>query len=204
MVRLFTRLSLPLALLAAAPAQAQAPPPAPDTPRVVNVTTDSAPGWMPSEALERQAMATLDRFFAALDGGDDRGAYAMMSEINRTHMPFAEFAAENSRFRAQAGALGRRRVLKLTWTKDPAQAPYPGVYAAIDVAAVYANVERQCGYVILYQRPAGGEFSVMRIESAYIDNATAADIERTRSRAALDEMWASLARNCPNYQAEGR
>lgn len=187
---------LAAAILGAAAAGAE--PPA--APREVNITTDSAPGWLPTEALERQARQTMDRFFAAIEAGRDREAYDLMTEGNRRLTSFADFAAEQVRFRTQAGALRERRVLKLTWTKDPHDAPYPGVYVAIDVAARYANVDRDCGYVVLYQRPAGGAFEVMRTESNVIDNAAARDIERRQSRAALDRMWAELARNCPNFQ----
>jgi hypothetical protein len=185
------------ALAAAVPTQMQAQVPAP--PREVNITTDSAPGWLPSEALERQAMQTMGRFFAALDGGDFRRAYDMMTAGNRNEMPFAQFAEENGHFHAAAGPLRQRRMLKLTWTKDPADAQYPGIYAAIDVAAHYANVDRECGYVLLYQRPAGGNFEIMRTESYSMHNEAARRIEQTQSRAELDRVWAELARHCPNF-----
>ena len=45
----------------------------------------------------------------------------------------------------------------------------------------------------------GGEFEVMRQESNFMDNATAAKIERDKTRAVLDHTWAALAANCPNY-----
>jgi hypothetical protein len=40
-------------------------------PRVINVTTDSAPDWIPSEELEAEALSTLDRYFSAFGKGDD-------------------------------------------------------------------------------------------------------------------------------------
>ena len=39
----------------------------------------------------------------------------------------------------------------------------------------------------------------MRQESNFIDNAMAEKIEKQKSRAELDRMWAQLAVNCPNY-----
>lgn len=181
-------------MVSAQPARAPAPM------REVNITTDSAPGWLPSEALERAARDALDLYFAAVEAGDDRAAYAMMTPGQQATVPFAEFAATNARFRALAGALRSRRVLRLTWTKDPANAPAPGVYAAFDVPAIWANIDRQCGYAILYQERDGAPFRLGRIESNFLSNDNAREIERTRGRAGLDQAWAAAARYCPNYR----
>jgi hypothetical protein len=89
--------------------------------------------------------------------------------------------------------------LKVTWTKDPAQAPLPGIYAAIDLAGQFANVDRDCGYIVLYQQPAGGDFAIMRRENNYLDNATARNIEEKQSKAEVEKIWGRLSRYCPNY-----
>jgi hypothetical protein len=179
-------------------------PPVPGTPpgpmREINVTNDSAPGWLPSEAGERGARTALDQYFAAVEAGDDRRAYAMMTPGFQAILPFADFAADNARFRTLAGPLSRRRVLRLTWTKDPADAPRPGIYAAFDVAGEYANVDRQCGYAILYQETETAPFRIARIESTFMSNADAQDIERTNGRAAVDQAWAAASQVCPNYR----
>ena len=191
-------LVLSVLCLSAATPLAALPAPAPM--REVNITTDSAPGWLPSEAEEQAARATLDRYFAAVEAGDDRAAYAMMTPGQQAIMAFAEFAAGNGRFRAMAGALRQRRVLRLTWTKDPAAAPRPGIYAAFDVSARWANVDRQCGYVILYQERHGAPFQLGRTESNFLSNDSAREIERTQGRSALDQVWAAATRYCPNYR----
>lgn len=185
-------------LLFNAPSAAQAPVKT-TAPREINITSDSAPGWLPSEGLERDVKETFDRYFAAIDSGRYREAYGMMSDANKAMLPYEEFEQQSTQFHAQAGPLTRREVLKITWTKDPANAPYPGVYAAIDEAATFRDVDRQCGYIIIYQRPAGGALEVMRIESNFIDNASAAEIARTQSIAELDRLWAALSANCPNF-----
>jgi hypothetical protein len=168
--------------------------------REVNVTTDSAPGWLPSEAEERAARGALDRYFATVEAGDDRGAYAMMTPGFQALAPYAGFAADNARFRDLAGTLRDRRVVRLTWTKDPADAPRPGIYAAFDVAARYTRVDRQCGYVILYHEADGAPFQIVRVENNFLSNDNAQDIEQTQGRGALDQAWAAASSNCPNYQ----
>ncbi len=77
--------------------------------------------------------------------------------------------------------------------------PIPEFTQLSTSSAVYQQVDRQCGYVILYQRPAGGAFEVMRTESNFIDNASAASIARKQSSAEVDRLWALLSTNCPNF-----
>ena len=167
----------------------------------INVTKDSAPGWLPSESQRRDVIKSANDYLSELDEGRYDGAYALMSEVNKRGVPFERFVRESQSFHARSGPLKQRNFLKVTWTKDPAAAPLPGVYAAIDVASRYENVDRHCGYVVLYQKSGGESFQVMRQESNFIDNVTAQSIEQQKSRAELDKIWARLAANCPNYDA---
>ena len=170
------------------------------SPAEINITSDSAPGWLPSAGQRQEVLKAANDFYSSLDHAQFERAYGMMAELNRRSVPVQEFSRRNREFQERSGPLKQRNFLKVTWTKDPAAAPFPGVYAAIDVASYFANVDRHCGYIVLYQKSADGRFEVMRQESNFIDNATAQNIERQRSRAALDTIWAKLAANCPNYK----
>ena len=111
----------------------------------------------------------------------------MMAEINQKSLPFARFLEQSQEFHKKAGPLKRRDILKITWTKDPddraiaggvcrgptSPAPSP---MSIAIAALSS----------LYQKPAGGDFQIMRQERTFIDNDTAQKIELQRSRAACD------------------
>jgi hypothetical protein len=172
-----------------------------NAPAAINITSDSAPGWLPSERQRRDVIKSANDYFSALDEGRYDGAYAMMSEGNKHAVPFGQFLDRSQALHARSGALRQRSILKVTWTKDPAAAPLPGIYAAIDVASRYENIDRHCGYVVLYQKNEGDDFQVMRQEANFIDNAMALKIEQEKSRAELDRLWAKLAANCPNYDA---
>lgn len=172
----------------------------PIAPREINVTADSAQGWLPSEELERDVKKAVELYFGAVDSGRFREAYDMLSEGHRATLQFKEFQQQSQQFQTQAGPLLRRAVLKITWTKDPSDAPYPGVYAAVDEAATFRGVDRQCGYIVIYQRRSGEKLEVMRVENNFIDNASAADISRTQSASELDRLWATLSGNCPNFK----
>ena len=91
--------------------------------------------------------------------------------------------------------------MKITWTKDPANAPAPGVYAAVDLASRFDNIDRHCGYIVLYQNNASTPFLVVHQEDNYITNAHARQIAMKQSPQAVDEIWERLSKNCPNYPA---
>jgi hypothetical protein len=167
----------------------------------VNLTSDSAPGWLPSYSQVRDVFKTANDFFASVDAGDYERAYAMMAEPNRRALPMQQFVSRNQAFYARSGTLKQRTILKVTWTKDPPKGPFPGIFAAVDIASQYANVDRHCGFVVLYQKTDKDRFEIMRQESNFIDNATAQNIEQQKSREELDKLWAKLATNCPNYTA---
>ncbi len=179
------------ALLAAPVAVADAQ----DAPRVVNVTPDSAPGWVPSPELEATARKTALAYLAARDAGDAKAAYGMEADLQQKDTPFAAYVKELRAFNDVAGAVKERRIVFVTWTKDPANAPGPGVYAAIDLVSRFTGVDRYCGYLMLWQSPAGGDFKVMREEGNFISNDTAGKLKPD----VLEQSWAALTSRCPNY-----
>ena len=102
-----------------------------------------------------------------------------------------------SSFNSQAGRNLFHHVVRI-----PPQGPYPGIYAAIDIVSRYANIDRDCGFVVMYQAPDAHTFVLMREETNFLANATAAQIAREHSQAEVDRLWGQLSANCPNYVAE--
>ena len=78
------------------------------------------------------------------------------------------------------------------------------MYAAVDLASRFENIDRHCGYIVLYQRDSGLPFLVVRQEDNYMTNEHARQIAMTQSAQAVDEIWGRLSRNCPNYTATAR
>ena len=180
------------------------PPQTVTTPEQINVTSDSAPGWLPSADQRAQVPQITQDFLGALDGGQYQKAYSLMAESQRTLESFDRFSKRIREFNTEAGAAKERRILKITWTKDPVNAPAPGVYAAVDLASRFENIDRHCGYIVLYQRDSGLPFLVVRQEDNYMTNEHARQIAMTQSAQAVDEIWGRLSRNCPNYTATAR
>ena len=173
----------------------------PGTLNEINVTSDSSPGWVPTPEQQRRALAFVQAYLAAIESGRYAEAYALQHEVNKRAQTLEQFSQAAQNFTARAGSNKFWRVLKITWTKDPAKAPFPGIYAAVDLAGQFVNVDRDCGYMILYQPSPSSDFLLMRRENNYMDNATARQIEAQRSRAELQRLWAELSRHCPNYTA---
>jgi hypothetical protein len=166
----------------------------------VNVTTDSTPGWVPSAAQRQQALEVTQRFLDAVSAGRYEEAYNLQAGSSRRGETLESFSGQEREFAALAGPPSFWRLTRVTWTKDPGRAA-PGTYVAVDLVARFANIDRFCGYLVLYQPPAGGSFGVIRVERSFIDNPTARRIEAARSPAELDRLWTQLTENCPNYVA---
>lgn len=185
-----------LALLGAVPAMAQ------DQLREVNITQGSEAGWLPSEELEAQAIATWQRFYALVEAGDYAAAHSMMGDGFRAEYPLPQFRQDRTAAQKAHGALIARNLIKLTWTKDSPGVPYPGTYAAIDASAVFEAVDRSCGYTILHRAPGAEDFMVVRMEDNILDNASFANIARSHSELQALLVWRLVSRNCPNYTPE--
>jgi hypothetical protein len=170
-----------------------------DARRSVNITADSEPGWIPAEDLERQVLQVMNTYFAAFESGRYDEAHAMMTDGMKANLSASEYATAKRELHFRSGKLRDRKILKVTWSKNPQRArTSPGIFAAVDVATRYANIDRHCGYVMLHQEPTGGPFKVMREEANFIDNETASGMSPDE----LTKTWAQLAANCPNYVPE--
>ena len=193
----------PLAIalgLAASGAQALDQTAPPITARVVNVTNDSAPGWVPSEALEAEADRVVQSYFKLFDKGDDQALWNLASLGLQSLTTFSQFQSDNKRIRTDLGRLKRIVVLQVTWTKDPAVAPAPGIYVAIDVAGQFSKTKRHCGYLVLYKAAPNDPFRLARIENNFMTDAIAKKIAAEKSPAEVTRLWSTLSANCPNYQ----
>ncbi|QUL38509.1 DUF4019 domain-containing protein [Erythrobacter sp. JK5] len=170
-----------------------------EAPREVNITSGSTPGWIPSEELEAEAVATFDRYFRLLSDGDYPSAHAMLSEGLQSMLPLEEFSEQERSNGRSWGSEKSRTVSKITWTKDAPGIPEPGIYVALDMTATFANVDRHCGYTILHRAPDADEFVIARTENTVLDNRAAASIAEANSPLQMELVWRIVARNCPNY-----
>jgi hypothetical protein len=172
---------------------------APEVGKQTNITSDSTSGWTPTADQRLRSIATVARFLDALEKNSYAEAYGLQAEQLRGYQTLEQFTEAEQAFKTLAGPWKFSKVLKITWTKDSPRAPVPGTFVVADLASGFANIDRHCGYVVLYQPPTGGDFAIMRRESNYLDNANAAKIEAEKSKAEVANLWAQLSSHCPNY-----
>lgn len=149
---------LALLLLGATPAPAPLPEQAGDA--------------IPAEALQHEAMRVSQAYFAAKDRGDYKAAYALIDADMRSYLSFDLYRAEAKRFNRQAGKAIERRVVRLTWERDPPAARRPGLYVAADFVSRFADIRLHCGYLMWRQQP-DGAFRLVREEQNFLDEAAA-------------------------------
>ncbi len=165
----------------------------------INIVSGSTPGWLPTEDQLRQAIAITEAFLNAIDGGRYDVAHGLLEEDFKRGQTLETFTQIQTKTTERSGPSSHWKVTKITWAKSSTGTRLPGPYVAIDLIGKYENADRNCGYIVVYQPPSGGDFTVMRREILVLDNTSAREIETTRSKAELDRIWAQVSSVCPNY-----
>lgn len=128
---------------------------------------------IPDEATQRAALDQTRAYFDAKDGGQYDRAYALIAPSMRSYLTRDLYASESARFNAEAGRAEERRVMRLTWYRDPPDAPAPGLYVAADYRSRFPNIYLHCGYLMWHREP-DGRFRLVREEQSFIDKGMAA------------------------------
>jgi Protein of unknown function (DUF4019) len=118
--------------------------------------------WQPSEAQRERVLNDARRYLQAKDEGRFADAHALFSPAQKAAVSLAGWEEDQRRFYAQAGTLGERRLIKVTWYLNTPNAP-PGLYAAVDFVGSFSNLDLYCGFVALQQQ-VDGSFAVSREE----------------------------------------
>lgn len=136
--------------------------------------------WTASASDEAAARAAAEALFAAYDRGD---VAAVVDAQEQRPSDVAAVGARVADWHWQAGA-GRRVIDRVTWYPNPASAPKPGLYVALDWHAEYPALAVGCGYVVLYRTSAG--YRVTREETNMLQRtATLTPDAEARARALL-------------------
>jgi hypothetical protein len=105
---------------------------------------------------------------------------------------FDSWASDAKSQNSKAGHILNRRILKITWYKDPPSAPEPGIYAAADFSGQFENDPIYCGY-LAWHRGADGSYRIIREEENFIDIGTIAKMSQTEVRALAAKFGCSTA-----------
>lgn len=157
----------------------------------------SAPGWRPTEAQIDAAVRFASRYLSARDRGDYDEAYNLMSAQLQTLTPHKTYRQNGTAFAGTAGPVRERKLVRMSWYKDPPGSP-PGTYAAIDLVSRFEKIDRHCGYIVL-QEASAADFVLVREDETFMDKDTARRIETEKSKDEVDRTWAQAsAAHCPS------
>lgn len=118
--------------------------------------------WQPTPEQRATAVSTATAYFAAKDAGRYEDAYAYFSTEQKAMVPFERWQSSSRKLADSAGQAGGRTLVQVTWYNDAKDAP-PGVFAAVDYRAEFANMAIYCGFLALAAQ-ADGSFQVIREE----------------------------------------
>ena len=146
--------------------------------------------WRPTreqeELVERQTLA----YFSAKDSGKYQEAYSLFSPSQRQMISLERWISLAQQFNSRAGPVKSRKIKKVTWYKDPPNAA-PGIYAAVDFAGEFANIDVHCGFVA-WKMQEDGSFLVVREEENFIDKAA----QQKLKEGELDKLRSQFGAGC--------
>lgn len=137
--------------------------------------------WKPSETDIAAGRSFALRYFELRDAAEYDKAFAMIEPGVEAHEDWVRRAKT---FSAEAGPVQQRAIVKLTWYVNPAGAPKPGVYLAVDHAARFPRLDTYCGYLILHRDAAAG-YAITREETNILRSDPAGTPQQLESSRAL-------------------
>ncbi len=124
---------------------------------------------LPDSPRPRQAEAekVASEWLDLVDADRDVESFALLTDVFRANLTpeiWRESVAQTNR---DLGKRLSRTLRRLVWYQDPADAPLPGTYVAVEFDSVFENAESHFQYVILHSI-SGEHFRIMRNESTFV------------------------------------
>lgn len=126
--------------------------------------------WRPADGYQARANEFLDRFLTTLGRRDFASTYAFFGPRLKSMMSVVRFTKLRQSVVERAGGAIVRGNRTITWYKDPARAPEPGIYAAFDINCTSPK-QAYCSEVVVLHEPPGGDFTIVRHETNFVDPA---------------------------------
>ncbi len=139
---------------------------------------------LPSDAAGKAIIARSKAYLQDKQARHYDRAYAMIAGNMQSYLTPDLFRSGAERFLSEAGKPGGVQFTRVTWYQDPPDAPEPGLYAAVDFTAHYADLELMCGY-LMWHKLVDGRFVLVREEQNFI------------GRPAAQQMVPEQRRNLP-------
>jgi hypothetical protein len=106
------------------------------------------------------ATAWVDLF----DAGDEKASFDQLAPTFQRNLTPAEWRRAMEESAAKLGKRLSRTLRRVVWYENPANAPLPGLYAAVEFDSAFENSGKHFRFVILHSQN-GEPFKVMRSEA---------------------------------------
>jgi hypothetical protein len=130
--------------------------------------------YVPSAADSAEVQRLSARYFDHLDRREYDAAHAMFSDDMRAMAPLREWRKLMREQSRDWGTLERREQTEVTWYDNPANAPRPGLYVAVDYASRYTLLAQHTEFLVWHRERDGMPFALTRHETNAVDKAAAA------------------------------
>lgn len=98
------------------------------------------------------------------DAGDVKSSFDQLAPTFQGNLTSVEWRRVIEESTAKLGKRRSRTLRRVVWYENPANAPLPGLYAAVEFDSVFENASRHFRFVILHSQN-GEPFKVMRSEA---------------------------------------
>ena len=98
------------------------------------------------------------------DAGDEKASFDQLAPTFQRNLTPAEWLRAIEESAAKLGKRRSRTLRRVVWYENPANAPLPGLYAAVEFDSVFENASKHFRVVILHSQN-GEPFKVMRSEA---------------------------------------
>ena len=117
-----------------------------------------------SNPREAEAVKIANDWLNIVESGDDKQSFSMLPPIfqqNLTQDTWRESVLDRN---AKTGKLISRKLRRVVWYDNPANAPLPGLYAAVEFDSLFENTDKHFQFVILHSQN-DEAFKVIRNEA---------------------------------------
>jgi hypothetical protein len=119
--------------------------------------------------IENNVEKKTNEYFSAINSGNFKNAYSMLSEELKSRS-YSVWSAEKNEFSKSSGPKKGGDLWKFTTYVNPPNAPVAGIYVAVDYEFNYEHAPFHCGYVVWLKQ--NENYVLVREESGVIDEKT--------------------------------
>jgi hypothetical protein len=117
----------------------------------------------------QEALDFANNWLDHFDAGDADATFNLLAPIFQANLTREVWSRSVAESRAKLGKRLSRKLRRIVWYQDPANAPLPGLYAAVEFDSVFVNADRHFQYLMLHSQN-GAPFRLMRREATEVFN----------------------------------